>query len=105
MLGPGPCRAAKQAASTLSKLPPHTLEAGGLDPATQSAANQQAYLGSLAERFLPVDLSLKVGRGRYCSPRQVTCTYFEPCNAASNVCQASHPPQVKPSFARLLDIL
>lgn len=49
-------RTATQAASTLSKLPPHTLGAGGLDPATQSAQNQQAYLGSLAERFLPVDL-------------------------------------------------
>ena len=52
-------RTATQAASTLSKLPPHTLGAGGLDPATQTAQNQQAYLGSLAERFLPVDLSYK----------------------------------------------
>lgn len=50
-------RTATQAASTLSKLPPHVLDQGGLDPATQSAQNQQAYLGSLAERFLPVDLS------------------------------------------------
>ena len=50
-------RPATQAASTLSKLPPHVLDQGGLDPATQSAQNQQAYLGSLAERFLPVDLS------------------------------------------------
>ena len=52
-------RTAKQAASTLSKLPPHILGAGGLDPATQSPQNQQAYLGSLAERFLPVDLSYR----------------------------------------------
>jgi hypothetical protein len=43
----------------LSKLPPHVLQRGGLDPSTQSATNQQAYLGSLADRFLPVDLSVK----------------------------------------------
>ena len=30
-----------------------------MDPSTQSPANQQAYLGSLAERFLPVDLSYR----------------------------------------------
>jgi hypothetical protein len=52
-------RVASQAASTLSKLPPHTLDLGGLDPSTQSPQNQQAYLGSLAERFLPVDLSYR----------------------------------------------
>lgn len=52
-------RTATQAASTLSKLPPHTLGDGGLDPSTQSPQNQQAYLGSLAERFLPVDLSYR----------------------------------------------
>ena len=52
-------RTASQAASVLSKLPPHVLETGGLDPSTQSPQNQQAYLGSLAERFLPVDLSVK----------------------------------------------
>ena len=50
-------RKAQQACSTISKLPPHVLGAGGLDPATQSPQNQQAYLGSLAERFLPVNLS------------------------------------------------
>ena len=49
-------RETKQAASTLSKLPPHVLDAGGLNPSTQSPQNQTAYLGSLAERFLPVDL-------------------------------------------------
>ena len=49
LFGAGPCRTAKQAASTLSKLPPHTLAAGGLDPATQSAANQQAYLGGAVQ--------------------------------------------------------
>ena len=43
----------------LSKLPPHVLETGGLEPSTQSPQNQQAYLGSLAERFLPVDLSVR----------------------------------------------
>lgn len=52
-------RTASQAASVLSKLPPHVLETGGLDPSTQSPQNQQAYLGSLAERFLPVDLSVR----------------------------------------------
>ena len=41
-------RTASQAASVLSKLPPHVLETGGLDPSTQSPQNQQAYLGSLA---------------------------------------------------------
>ena len=46
-------------ASVLSKLPPHVLETGGLEPSTQSPQNQQAYLGSLAERFLPVDLSVR----------------------------------------------
>ena len=50
-------RKAAQAQSTISKLPPHVLGSGGLDPASQSPQNQQAYLGSLAERFLPVDLS------------------------------------------------
>jgi len=43
----------------LSKLPPHVLETGGLDPSTQSPQNQQAYLGSLAERFLPVNLNVR----------------------------------------------
>ena len=52
-------RTASQAASVLSKLPPHVLETGGLEPSTQSPQNQQAYLGSLAERFLPVDLSVR----------------------------------------------
>ena len=52
-------RKAQQACSTISKLPPHVLGDGGLDPATQSPQNQQAYLGSLAERFLPVNLSYK----------------------------------------------
>ena len=52
-------RKAQQACSTISKLPPHVLGDGGLDPATQSLQNQQAYLGSLAERFLPVNLSYK----------------------------------------------
>ena len=52
-------RTASQAASVLSKLPPHVMETGGLEPSTQSPQNQQAYLGSLAERFLPVDLSVR----------------------------------------------
>ena len=56
---PEKARTASQAASVLSKLPPHVLQRGGLDPSTQSATNQQAYLGSLADRFLPVDLSVK----------------------------------------------
>ena len=58
---PEKTRKAQQACSTISKLPPHVLGDGGLDPATQSPQNQQAYLGSLAERFLPVNLSYAAG--------------------------------------------
>ena len=48
---------ASQAASVLSKLPPRPGDRRA-DPSTQSPQNQQAYLG-LAERFLPVDLSVR----------------------------------------------
>ena len=57
---PSPGEDAQGAAGVLHHLqaPPHgSLGDGGLDPATQSPQNQQAYLGSLAERFLPVNLS------------------------------------------------
>lgn len=81
-------RKAAQAQSTISKLPPHVLGSGGLDPASQSPQNQQAYLGSLAERFLPVDLSYGGVRVLNVDPPVFAIPNFVPndeCDAIVNI--------------------